>query len=71
MSTIDAPPETVAPSFIEHAELAELLHISPQTLRRWRHQQGSIFPAALKIGRRLLFDTREVKAFIERLAAAR
>src|SRR5262249_13131352 len=72
MNAIDVLPEPAAPaapgtSFLELSQLADLLHVSAQTLRRLRAQRGTAFPEPIKIGRRLLFDLAEVKAFLARL----
>jgi predicted DNA-binding transcriptional regulator AlpA len=60
-------PATSGTTFLDLAEIAALLHVTPQTLRRWRTQQASSFPSQVRIGRRLLFDAAEVQAFLARL----
>jgi predicted DNA-binding transcriptional regulator AlpA len=46
-----------------------LLHVSPQTIRRWTYGPSTRtrFPRPVRVGRRLLFDHFEVQAFLERL----
>lgn len=43
-------------------ELAELCRTSPETVRYWRHVGKG--PASFKVGRRVLYATRDVDAFL-------
>lgn len=44
------------------AEVATLLRTSPETVRYWRHVGKG--PASVKLGRRVLYATRDVEAWI-------
>jgi excisionase family DNA binding protein len=64
---MNASPTTTAPAtYLTASELAALLHVSGETLRRWRADPRYGFPAPVRIGRRLLFKATEVEAYLER-----
>ena len=44
-------------------EVAERLHVSVETVR-WLRQQGRFVPA-IKVGRRLMWDARDVDAWLK------
>jgi excisionase family DNA binding protein len=44
-------------------EVADLLRTSPETVRYWRHVGKG--PASFKIGRRVLYDESDVRAWVE------
>jgi predicted DNA-binding transcriptional regulator AlpA len=69
LTDVATTPEFPSTAYFSRAELAALLHVSPQTLKRWYSGDGR-FPRPLKIGRRLLFDRAEVLAHLEQLRAA-
>jgi DNA-binding transcriptional MerR regulator len=46
------------------AEVAEHCRTSPETVRYWRHIGKG--PDSFKLGRRVLYDAEDVKAWIER-----
>lgn len=49
-------------------EVAQLLRTTPETVRYWRQIRKG--PASFKIGRRVLYDTDDVAAYIEAQKAA-
>ncbi|MFW6034538.1 MAG: helix-turn-helix domain-containing protein [bacterium] len=53
--------------FMTTAEVAELLRTSDSTLRYWRHQR--VGPRSFKVGRRVLYDRRDVEQFIKQVRA--
>lgn len=52
--------------YMTTGEVAELLRTSPETVRFWRHVGKG--PRSFKVGRRVLYERRDVEEFI---AAAR
>jgi excisionase family DNA binding protein len=51
------------PEYMTTEEVAELLRTSPESVRFWRHSRTG--PRSFKVGRRVLYDRRDVEAFIE------
>lgn len=49
-------------------EVATMLRTPPATLRYWRHKQSG--PPAIKLGRRLVYRAGDVRAWVDRQAAA-
>lgn len=53
--------------YLTTPEVAQLCRTSAETVRYWRHVgQG---PASFKVGRRVLYDERDVTAWLESLRA--
>ena len=53
--------------YLTTPEVAQLCRTSAETVRYWRHVgQG---PASFKVGRRVLYDERDVTAWLESLHA--
>ena len=52
--------------YLTTAEVAHLLRTSPESVRYWRHVGKG--PKSFRVGRKVLYDRRDVEAFI---AAAR
>jgi DNA-binding transcriptional MerR regulator len=53
--------------YLTTPEVAQLCRTSPETVRYWRHVgQG---PASFKVGRRVLYDERDVATWLESLRA--
>lgn len=50
------------------AELAVHARTTPATVRYWRHKGTG--PAALKVGRRVLYRVQDVEAWLDSLRAA-
>lgn len=56
---------------LSEQQVAELLNISVQTLRRWRRTRDGIGAKYIRIGRFARYRPRDVQAYIEsRMAAA-
>jgi excisionase family DNA binding protein len=53
-------------TFLTTDDLAERLRTSPRTIRHWR--QIGKGPKGVKIGRRVLYDAKEIDRWIERQA---
>ena len=51
------------PELMTTAEVAELLRTPAETVRYWRHV--GIGPRSFKVGRRVLYDRKDVEAFLE------
>ena len=51
------------PDYMTTHEVAELLRTSPESVRFWRHVGKG--PKSFKVGRRVLYDRRDVHEFIE------
>jgi excisionase family DNA binding protein len=51
------------PEYLTTYEVAELLRTSPETVRYWRHIGKG--PRSWKAGRRVLYDRRDLEAWIE------
>lgn len=51
------------PEYMTTAEVAELLRTPAETVRFWRHTGKG--PKSFKVGRRVLYDRRDVTEFIE------
>lgn len=49
--------------YMTTAEVAELLRAPVETVRYWRHVEKG--PRSFKVGRRVLYATEDVEAFIE------
>jgi excisionase family DNA binding protein len=49
--------------YLTTQEVAEILRTPSETVRYWRHIGKG--PQSFKIGRRVLYDRRDVEAFIE------
>lgn len=54
--------------YLTTAEVAELLRAPIETVRYWRHCPGK-GPASFKVGRRVLYATEDVEAFIAQAKA--
>ncbi len=54
-------------SYLTTAELADLCRTSPETARYWRHVGKG--PRSFKVGRRVLYDTADVEAWLEEAKA--
>ncbi len=50
------------PEYMTVDEVAALLRTSPATVRYWRHVGSG--PAAVKVGRRVLYDRADVQTWI-------
>lgn len=50
------------PEYMTVSEVAALLRTSPATVRYWRHVGSG--PAAVKVGRRVLYDRADVQTWI-------
>jgi excisionase family DNA binding protein len=49
--------------YLTTQEVAEILRTPSETVRYWRHVGKG--PQSFKLGRRVLYDRRDVEAFIE------
>ncbi|WP_240617225.1 helix-turn-helix domain-containing protein [Nocardioides speluncae] len=49
--------------YLTTEEVAELLRTTPETCRYWRHIGKG--PKSFKVGRRVLYDSADVQAFID------
>jgi hypothetical protein len=54
-----------AVEFMTTAEVAELCRTSPESVRWWRHVGTG--PKSFRVGRRVLYDTKEVRGWLEQL----
>lgn len=54
--------------FVTTAEVADFYRTSPETVRYWRHIGYG--PVGRKVGRRVLYERREVEAFWDTLKDA-
>ena len=61
------PATETIPSFLSTDEVAEMVHIKPQTLRVWRWRGDG--PRYLKAGSRVLYKLSDVLAWLERSSA--
>jgi excisionase family DNA binding protein len=48
--------------FLTTEQLADYLHVAPQTLRQWRWQGSG--PPGIKVGRRVLYRRSAVEAWL-------
>jgi excisionase family DNA binding protein len=48
--------------YLTTAEVAHLLRTSPESVRYWRHIGKG--PASFRVGRKVLYDRRDVETFI-------
>ena len=53
--------------YVTTTEVAERCRTSPETVRYWRHIGYG--PASFKVGRRVLYDERDVTTWLESLRA--
>lgn len=58
----DAPPEPLLSDWMGRNELAEVLGVSAETLRRWQSQR--IGPPFAKLGRRVLYRRETVRQWM-------
>ncbi len=56
------------PKYLTTTEVAELLRAPAETVRFWRHTGKG--PRSFKIGRRVLYDIRDVEEYVERARTA-
>lgn len=49
--------------YLTTAEVAKLIRTSPETVRYWRHAGKG--PRSFKVGRRVLYATADVRAWLE------
>jgi excisionase family DNA binding protein len=49
---------------LTEAEVADLLRVSPRTVRRWRNEGTG--PPALRVGRRIRYRRSAVEAWLDR-----
>jgi len=57
-----------APKYLTTPEVAELCRTSPETVRFWRHVGKG--PKSFKVGRRVLYPSAEVEAWLDKLVSA-
>src|SRR5947208_2331442 len=55
--------QELSDALLGNAEAAKKLHLSPQTLRLWRHQGRG--PPYIKLGRAVFYHPADIDAFIE------
>jgi hypothetical protein len=56
------------PQYLTTEEFADLARTNAQTVRYWRHVGHG--PSGFKLGRRVLYDADEVRAWIDGVRAA-